>query len=115
VRRVVAAAAVLALALPAGAVAASEKFGGETDQDLAVAFTLSRHTVKQFRANIRCTGDEVQKFRFPSMPVNRRGRFSEHQAGPSIDARIRCSRASGTLILPGCDADANEVRFSAHS
>jgi hypothetical protein len=50
-----------------------------------------------------------------ALSVNSRGRFSVHQAGPSLDGRIRGSRASGTRTLPGCNADANEVRFTARA
>jgi hypothetical protein len=64
---------------------------------------------------VRCTSSRALTFSFPTIPVNSRGRFSVHQAGPSLDGRIRGSRASGTLTLPGCNASANEVKFTARA
>src|SRR5213083_1278918 len=107
--------ALLVLAVPAVAVAASTRYSGTTDQHLSVSFTLSNKKVKKFEAKVRCTSSRAQTFSFPTMPVNSRGRFSVHQAGPSLDGRIRGSKASGTLTLPGCNADANEVKFTAHA
>jgi hypothetical protein len=113
VRRLALVVAVLALALPAGAAAATMHFTGGTDQGLKVSFDYLFHKVRSFKAKVRCTGGAVQKFTFPTIPVNGRGRFSLHQAGPSLDGRIRGDRASGTLTLPGCDPNADEVKFIA--
>ena len=107
--------ALVALSVPAVAAAASTRYSGTTDQRLAVSFTLSNKKVKSFKAEVRCTTSRAQTFSFPTIPVNSRGRFSVHQAGPSLDGRIRGSRASGTLTLPGCNANANEVRFTARA
>ena len=105
--------ALMALALPAVAAAASTKYSGTTGQHLAVSFTLTDKKVKSFKAKVRCTSSRAQTFSFPTIPVNSRGRFSVHQAGPSLDGRIRGSRASGTPTLPGCNA--NEVGFTARA
>ena len=107
--------ALLALAVPGVAAGASTKFSGTTDQHLAVSFTLSNKKVKSFKAKVRCTSSRAQTFSFPTIPVNSRGRFSLHQAGPSLDGRIRGTGASGTLTLPGCNASANEVKFTARA
>jgi hypothetical protein len=107
--------ALLALAVPVAAAAASTRYSGATDQHLTVSFTLSNKKVKSFQAKVRCTSSRAQTFSFPTIPVNSRGRFSVHQAGPSLDGRIRGSRASGTLTLPGCNANANEVKFTARA
>jgi hypothetical protein len=108
-------AALVALALPAVALAATRHFTGSTDQGLRVAFDLASKKVKHFKAKVRCTSTTAQTFSFPTMPVNSRGRFSVHQAGPSLDGRIKGRTARGTLILPGCNANANEVKFTAHA
>jgi hypothetical protein len=113
VRRLALVVAVLALALPAGAAAATLHFTGGTEQGLKLSFDYVSHKVKSFRVKVRCTGSRIQTFTFPTMRVNSRGRFSLHQAGPSLDGRIRGDRASGTLTLRGCSANANEVEFIA--
>jgi hypothetical protein len=114
-RYVLALAAVLALALPTAAFAATEHFTGGTDQGLLVTFDYGSKKITNFKAKVRCTGKKVSTFKYPSpIPVSSRGRFSVHQAGPSLDGRIRGRRANGTLILPGCNASANEVDFIAH-
>ena len=112
-RRLALAVAMLSLALPAGAAAATVHFTGGTEQGLKVSFDFGSHKVMNFRAKVRCTGSRARTFSYPTMRVNTRGRFSLHQAGPSLDGRIRGDRASGTLTLPGCDPRANEVRFIA--
>jgi hypothetical protein len=107
-------AALLALALPAAAAAATQRFAGGTDQGLSVTFKVASNKLTHFKAKVECTGSRVQTFTYPTMRLSRTGRFSVHQAGPSIDGRVRRSHARGTLILPGCDADANEVDFIAN-
>jgi hypothetical protein len=108
--------AVLALALPAGAGAASTvRFEGGTDQGLSVTFEVKSKKVRHFKAKVRCTGRRIQTFTYPTMPLSSRGRFSVHQAGPSIDGRVRGSHARGTLTLPGCDRRAGEVEFIANA
>jgi hypothetical protein len=107
--------AVVALALPAAAVAATQHFTGGTDQGLKVSFDYGSHKVSSFKAKVRCTGPKAQTFKYPTVPVNRKGRFSVHQAGPSLDGKISGHSAKRTLTLPGCDAAANEVKFTAHS
>jgi hypothetical protein len=106
--------ATLAVLAPASA-AGTVHFTGGTEQGLKVSFDYASKKVQKFKAKVRCTGNRVQTFTFPSIPVNSKGRFSVHQAGPSIDGRIKAQSAKGTLTLPGCDADANEVKVSAHS
>ena len=91
-----------------------ERYGG-TDQGLKVSFDYGSHKVSSFKAKVRCTGPKAQTFKYPTVPVNRKGRFSVHQAGPSLDGKISGHSAKGTLTLPGCDAAANEVKFTAHS
>jgi hypothetical protein len=108
--------AALALALPAGAGAASSQhFTGGTEQGLLVSFDFGSKKVKNFKAHVRCTGKKVQVFSFPTMSVNSKGRFSVHQAGPSLDGKIKGGRGSGTLTLPGCSASANSIAFIAHT
>ena len=108
--------ALVALALPSVALASSSRrYSGTTAQGLSVSFTLASGKVERFRARVRCTSSRPQTFTFPTVRVSRRGRFAVHQAGPSLDGRLRGSRASGTLTLPGCDASANEVRFTARA
>ena len=102
----------MSLALVAAAVLA---FSDGTDQGLAVRFDVSAKKVRHFKAKVRCTGHRVQTFTYPTMPLGRRGRFSLHQAGPSIDGRVQGTHARGTLTLPGCDARANEVEFVANA
>ena len=69
-----------------------------------------------FKVRVRCTSRKASTFKFPSpIPVNRKGKFSVHQAGPSLDGTIKGHSAKGTIILPGCNASANEVKFTAHS
>jgi hypothetical protein len=107
--------AILALALPTAAFAATEHFTGGTEQGLLVTFDYGSKKITNFKAKVRCTGRKVSTFKYPSpIPVSSKGRFSVHQAGPSLDGRIRGSRANGTMILPGCNASANEVDFIAH-
>ena len=100
----------MSVALLAAALVA---FSGGTDQGLSVKFDVSARKVRHFKAHVRCTGRNVQTFTYPTMPLSRTGRFSVHQAGPSVDGRVRRSHARGTLTLPGCDARANEVDFIA--
>jgi hypothetical protein len=107
-------AALLVLALPAGAAAASQRFAGGTDQGLSVTFEVASKKVRHFKAKVECTGGRVQTFTYPTLPLSRTGRFSVHQAGPSIDGRVKGAHARGTLTLPGCDARANEVDFIAN-
>jgi hypothetical protein len=94
-------------------VAATQHFTGSTGQGLSVTFDLAAKKVKHFKAKVRCTSSKAQTFSFPTIAVNSRGRFSVHQAGPSLDGRIKGRSAKGTLILPGCDAAANSVGFTA--
>jgi hypothetical protein len=108
--------AVLALALPTAAFAATEQFTGATDQGLKVTFGYASKKVTDFKVRVRCTSRKASTFKFPSpIPVNRKGKFSVHQAGPSLDGTIKGHSAKGTIILPGCNASANEVKFTAHS
>ena len=107
-------AALLALALPTVAAAATQRFAGGTDQGLSVTFEVASKKVRHFKAKVECTGHRVQTFSYPTMRLSRTGRFSVHQAGPSIDGRVKGSHARGTLTLPGCDASANEVAFIAN-
>jgi hypothetical protein len=107
-------AALLALVVPAVAAAATQRFAGGTDQGLSVTFEVASKKVRHFKAKVECTGQRVQTFTYPTMPLSRTGRFAVHQAGPSIDGRVRRTHARGTLTLPGCDADANEVDFIAN-
>jgi hypothetical protein len=109
------AATAIALTAPAGAGAASTAFSGTTDQGLGVSFTLSGKKVKHFKARVRCTSRRATTFTYPTVPVDRKGRFEVHQAGPSLDGRIKGSKASGELTLPGCNASANEVKFTARA
>jgi hypothetical protein len=107
--------AAFALAIPASG-ATTQHFTGGTEQGLKVSFDYASKKVQKFKAKVRCTGSKVQTFSFPSIPVNSKGRFSVHQAGPSIDGRIKGQSAKGTLTLPGCtNAGADEVKFTAHS
>ena len=115
-RYVLALVAVLALTLPAVAFAAAEHITGATDQGLRVTFGYAGKKVTDFRVRVRCTSRRASTFKFPSpIPVNRKGKFSVHQAGPSLDGTIKDHSAKGTIILPGCNASANEVKFTAHS
>jgi hypothetical protein len=114
VRRLAVAVAVLVVAVPAAALAATQHFAGGTDQGLSVTFEVVAQKVRHFKAKVRCTGQRIQTFTYPTMRLSRTGRFSVHQAGPSIDGRVRRTHARGTLTLPGCDASANEVDFIAN-
>jgi hypothetical protein len=102
----------LAILAPASA-AGAKHFSGTTKQGLAVSFNATSSKVTKFTAKVRCTGSKVQTFKYPSTSVNSHGRFSIHQAGPSLDGVIKGSKAHGTLTLPGCDASANSVKFTA--
>jgi hypothetical protein len=105
-----------ALVLPAGASAAAPKsYGGTNSQGLPVSFWVEAKKVTKFRARVRCVGSKVRTFKFPSMPVDSKGRFSENQAGPSVSGRITGNKARGTLTLPGCDGDADSLRFAVFS
>jgi hypothetical protein len=104
----------LALLAPASA-AGTQHFTGGTEQGLKVSFDYASKKVQKFKAKVRCTGGKVQTFSFPPIPVNSKGRFSANQAGPSLNGSIKGQSAKGTLTLPGCDASANSVKFTAHS
>src|SRR4051794_13847774 len=106
--------ATLAVLAPASA-AGTKHFTGTTKQGLSVSFGATSSKVTKFKAKVRCTGSKVQTLSYPSTSVNSHGRFQIHQAGPSLDGVIKGSKAHGTLTLPGCDASANSVKFTAHA
>jgi hypothetical protein len=107
-------AAVGALVLSASAPAATSiPYTGMTKQQLPVTLTASATKVTHFRADVRCTGGKVRAFKLPAMPVDRHGHFSLNQAGPSVSGTVNKNRAKGLLTLPGCDAGATELRFTA--
>jgi hypothetical protein len=109
------AAAVIALTVPAVALAATERFDGGTEQGLSVTFDYGSKKITNFKAKVRCNGKKVSTFKYPSpIPVTSKGKFTVHQAGPSLDGKVKGDRASGTLTLPGCDASANSIDFIAH-
>ena len=102
--------ATVAIAVPAVAAAT---FSGTTKQGLPVSLDVGASKVTNFKAKVRCVGSKVQTFKFKSIPLSNSGRFSVHQAGPSVDGVVLDNTAKGTLTLPGCDAKSSSIKFTA--